>query len=934
VSSQRMLLGRAGEQAVVGRLLADARAGRSGALVLRGEAGIGKTALLEDAAVRAAGMRVLRTAGVPGEAELPFSALHLLLRAVTDRIPRLPAPQAAALGGAFGLTPVQGIDQFSAGAAVLTLLADLAEERPLLVLVDDAHWLDQASARTLTFAARRLDAEGIAMLFAARAGEGDRLGVLTGYGLPVLELTGLDDAAARALLADHAGELASVARARIIAEAGGNPLALLELPKGLTAAQRQGSLAPLPVAVTATPAPSRVQAAFADRLKQLPAPTQTLLLVAAAADSGELAVVRQAAQHLGSSLEDAEAAERAGLVTLAGTRVSFRHPLARAAAYQNASIAERMATHRALAAALEGEADADRRAWHLAAAATGPDETVAAALEEAARRARDRGGIGTAAAAYERAAQLSSDPGARAARLTDAAAAALVAGQLDRAETLAALAGRVADDPDARARAASVRADVAFQQRSPQAAARILIEGAVPLGERDPMTALRMLGIAASVAWFGGDRATADRAVAALDALPHDRSDGAVRTVAAVHGMRRLFAGDFAGGLPRLRELVAGVGEPAGGLPTEQLVAPHYLARLTGDDQAILALASAQVAACRARGMLGSLPIALLFLADAQLLAGLHEDARANATEGLRLSQDTLQYPGRSHRGGILAKLAAIEGDRQRCEELAGDVYAEAAARGLTPTLAVTAAALILLDLGLGRYEAALDRLATIPQGSTGETTLLAYGLPDLIEAAVRAGQPDQAQTLLDRFQGWADHAGQSWAVAVAHRCQALVHPGQDAEEQYTAALTLHADGRRPFEHARTRLAYGRWLRRHRRRTHARTQLRAACAIFDRLGAVPWAKQARTELRAAGEAARPAARPDPLACLTPQELQVVRLAATGASNRDIAAQLFLSPRTVGYHLYKAFPKLGITSRHELYRLDLAQPGKQAGADRS
>ncbi|GAB3410055.1 ATP-binding protein [Flindersiella endophytica] len=920
------LFGRAGEQAAIGRLLADARAGRSGVLVLLGEAGIGKSVLLQDAAGRAEGMRVLRTGGVSSEAELPFAGLHLLLKTVTDRIEDLPGGQAAALRGALGLGPARGADQFAVGVALLTLLSDLAGERGLLVLVDDAHWLDRASIGALVFAARRLDAEGVALLLAARPGEGDRGRVLAGGGLPELELAALDDEAADALLVEHAGELAASVRTRIIAEAGGNPLALLEMPRGLSAAQRLDSMAqPLPVAVTAAPVLSRVQASFADRFKQLPAPARTLLLVAAADDTGSLGVVVEAARRLGSRIEDAEPAERDGLIELTAASLVFRHPLVRAAVYRSSPLGERIAAHHALAAVLLVPEQADRRAWHLAAATVEVDETVAAALEQAANRARDRGGIAAVAAALERAAQLTRDPRVRAGRLVGAAEAALKAGQPDRAVALADLAAGVGDYLELRARIAAVRADVAkFFRGSPQVAAQIRLDGAIRLTEQAHATAASLLGAAAVDAWFGGDRVIADRAMTALEALPPSDQDDANNLAAMARALRRLLADEFEVALPLLHKLVAHPEEAASEQPVSLIDHPVYLAAWIGDDQAAMALAVEQVAACRAHGAIGTLPLALGVLAWAELCAGQHKDARAWASEGLRLGQDTGQVEALDQLGATLARLAAIEGDRARCEELAKPAVAEPSRRGLT--LALSVAALNLLDVGLGCYDEVLERLDLIPRGTIGDVIMPAFSVPDQIEAAVRAGAVATAETLLERYQAWTSHTGQAWAAAVAHRCQALVHPDRDAQQHYAAALQLHADGRRPFERARTRLAYGQLLRRNRQRAEARAPLRAAWRTFTHLGAAPWGKQALAELRAAGETVQPPpASPDPLRTLTPQELRVVREAASGASNRDIGAQLFLSPRTVGYHLYKAFPKLGITSRHELTRLNLDPP---------
>jgi DNA-binding CsgD family transcriptional regulator len=722
-----MLHGRSAETARIDEVLAAAQAGRSGALVVRGEAGVGKTALLDYAAGTAAGMRLLRGTGIESEAELPFAALQLLLRPGLGRLDVLPPPQARALRGAFGLAEAPGTDRFLIGLAALSLLSELAGSGALLCLIDDAHWLDRASADALLFAARRLEEEGVVLLIAVREEEG-----FDAPGLAELPLGRLDRDASRALLAERAPGLPAVLADRVLAEAAGNPLALLELPAALSGFPVAPADTPAsPAALAASlelpaplPLPRRLQHSYYRQVAGLPAAVRTFLLVAAAEETGDLGLVRRAAHGLGAPAAAAEEAERSGLIVVDAQAVAFRHPLVRAAVYQGVTSAERAAAHAALAAALgdplAGELGADRRAWHRAAAADGPDEQVAAELERAAARARQRLGHAAAAAALERAARLTPEQPDRARRLIAAAGAALDAGRPDAATALAAQA------------------------------------------------------------------------------------------------------------------------------------------------------------------------------------------------------QD------------LTTEAAAVDGDEPRCRDLAARALDRVAAEDVANVATMAEWALALLDLGLGRYGAALERFeltASAPLRHYIQPILFA---PDQIEAAVRLGLPghaaDRAAEPLARFAAWAGATGQPWADAVLHRCRALVASAPEAEDHYLRALRQHAVSGRPFEHARTALLYGEWLRRHRRGTDARAHLRAALALFDRTAARPWADRARAELRAAGEPTAPgASAPDQLTLLTAQELQVVRLAASGATNRDIAAQLFISPRTVSHHLYRAFPKLGVTNRTSLARLDLAGP---------
>ncbi|WUH98202.1 LuxR family transcriptional regulator [Spirillospora sp. NBC_00431] len=890
-----MLYGRNDELARITTLLAAARDHRrSAALVLRGEAGIGKSALLAETAASlpaggsARAPRVLRVTGVEAESGIAFAGLTQLLWPVRDRLDGLPSPQATALRTALDPLdghpggPRPGRDPFTTGLAVLTLLADLADlagaDAPLLCLVDDAQWLDSATAEALLFAARRLAAEGVVMLFAAR----DE--AFTGTGLPELRLERLAADAAERLLAPR--DLAPAVRDRVIREAAGNPLALQEL--AATGTCRPDGPNPLPVA-------DRVLASFRDQIGRLPESTRLMLLIAAAEGRGHMPSQLHAARDLGVGVADLEPAERARLVEVTGRNIVFRHPLIRAAAYHGAVVAQRIAAHQALA---DTSDDADCRARHRASAALAPDEDVAADLQDAAERARDRMGHATAAALYRQAADLTPDPAARAERLGAAAALTLQAGRLDEAEDLAVQADKHTRGPAGRARLGGVHAAVEYERGDPRAAARMLVDHAA---DAAPGERAAMLRTGAVYGWTSGELPAVLRAA---ELLPGDRT---------LQGLAFLAGGDHARGVPLLAALVdetRGAGTPPSG--EGDRVRGAQLALIIGADEAALELAAAEVAHCRRHGLIGTLPNVLQTLAQAQIAAGLHADAEATVAEAIALARDT----GRPHRegrlGAVLSRIAAIEGDEARLRELIANAPA--------PHGGLADSALALLDLGLGRYDDALRRLDGIAHGPRRHSTGSLLSAADQVEAAVRSAQPGLARPAYERFRAWAEAGKQPWALAVALHCEALL---TDSEEPYEAAIRLHEQSTRPFERARTELLYGEWLRRARRRSDARVPLRSAMETFERLRATPWLERARAELRATGEsgASVPTA-PDLLDRLTPQELQVVRLAAAGTSSREIAAQLFLSPRTVEYHLYKAYPKLGISSRKELSRLGL------------
>lgn len=902
--------------------MAEGRSGRSGVLLLYGEPGVGKSVLLGRAVELAADFRVLRATGVETELDLAFAGLDQLVRPVLPLAERLPRLQADALLGVLGLVDPIGSDRFLVAAATLSLLSEVAEDGPVLCVIDDAQWLDKSSIETLAFAARRLEAEGIVLVVATRDEPWP--------GLPTLRIGGLGSEDAGDLLRQRGGEVAPDVQARMVEETDGNPLALVELVGSLSLGQLAGA-DPLPRPLRLG---SRVERAFLARVRQLPEATQTLLLVAAADDTGDPAVIFGAAGEQGVEPDALEGVEQAGLVRVDGTDgIVFRHPLVRAAVYQAATFTARRAAHRALAGVLEGGDNLARRAWHLAATATGPDDGVARELERSAETARQRGGYAAASAAFERAAELSAVEPDRARLLVAAARAAFQAGQADRAAGLAGRAQPLVADRATADEVAVLRGRIEFARGSAVTAHALLLGAAQHIAERDAQAAAAVLVEAARAAWTANDSGRLAEATKRLGELTSPADDPlaalvsttvaiadffAGRTVDAVVGMRR--------GLDALRRST-----PAGGgddgadhdvaLVEASLALVGYT-RVTSDDTAGLALGSAVVAECRQRGWVAWLPWTLANLAMTEAIAGRHTAALVSAAEGLQLARDLDQPTSVCRCESILAWLAAIRGDEDQCRELAHDTVRLAETHQLA-TLAVSATwALGLLDLSLGRPEQAFDRLADRTAGPLAVPHFVCLFLPDLLEAAARAGRTEGLGELLTWYEEWAAATEQPVAEANLHRCQALLGD-EAAEEHFVEALRLFEQAgpdQRPFDRARTQLLYGEWLRRARRRVDARAQLTAALDTFQRLGADPWADRAGAELRATGQTLR---RPDTSRMrLTPQEMQVVRLVAEGGSNKEVAAQLFLSPRTVAYHLHKAYPKLGVTSRTELARLDL------------
>lgn len=911
-----MLHGRAAELADIHGLLADARGGRSSFLVVQGEAGSGKTALLEGIGAEAKGFRVLRCAGVESEAELPFAGLHLLLRTCIDRLDELPDPQATALRAAFGLEEAPGVDRFLAGLATLTLLSEVASDGPVLCLIDDAQWLDRASVDAVLFAGRRLGAEGVVLLVASRD---DR--ALNFSGLRTLHLGGLSDSASAALLTERAADLAPDQRDRLIQEAAGNPLALIELAGALRAGDPV--LGPPTVTAARSSAGRRVLDAFGIQIDRLPQATRMAILVAAADTSGELGLVLDALARIGLGINDFEPAERALLVRLSDAELMFRHPLIRSAVYGRSAVSDRITAHRALAEVLAGSKFADRRAWHRAAAAVGFDEAAAEAMEEAAERAERRGGYAAAAAAHERAARLTGDALLRGKRLAAAAMSARDSGQLDLAAAIAQEAAALGGDPGTLGKLAWVRARVEFERGTPRLASEMVLEGAEIVYDWDCEEASRMLIEVVRMAYFADEAPKLGRAAGLMDKVSLPEDHPFVPMLAASSILARLQSNHPDEEIPELPDAVHRVQPERLGMTVGNLaIHSAFLRMIIGDAGAAWDQTGRMLVEARERGMIGGLPHILLQHSQAALVSGRLQEALRTANEGVQIAQDTGQLNSAANLRAVLALVTAMTGDEHSCVALADDAVRRGADHHLSGA-GTAALALAVLDLGYGRYAAALERLSAIPMQLRRHPAIALPSPPEWAEAAARSGAPERAAEAMATFAPWATRRDNPVAQAHLHRCRALLGAGHEAENHYLSAIRIYDEVNRPMARARTELLYGEWLRRVRRRSAARAPLRAALRLFDEIGARSWAERARTELRATGERVAAAEQIGGQERLTPQELQVVRLAATGMSNRDIGAQLFISPRTVGYHLYKAFPKLGVAARHELAALDWA-----------
>jgi len=909
-----MLVNRLTERAAVDSLLASARGGMGSALVLRGEPGIGKTALLEYAIESASGFRIARAGGVESEMELAFAALHQLCVPALDRLERLPGPQRDALCVAFGLRAGEAPDRFLVGLAVLSLLSEVAGEQPLLCVVDDAQWLDRSSAQALAFVARRLLAERVAVIFAVREPGGE----FTGLREQLVQ--GLDDTDARALLGSFLRvPLDEQVRERILAEMRGNPLALVELPRGLTPQDLAGGFGVL----SAPALPDRIEQTFLRRYEALPPAAKQLSLVAAVESGGDPVLVWRAAGRLGIRPDAAAAAEAGGLL-LIGARVVFRHPLVRSAVYRAASPQERRTVHRALAEATDPQADPDRRAWHRAEAAPGPDEEVAAELERSAGRARARGGVAAAAAFLERAAALTLDPARRADRALAAAEAKLQVAAFDAALGLLATAEVAPLDERQRARADLLRGQIAFVFRRGMEAPLLLLKAArefepldVGVARLTYLEALSTAVFAGRLAVGGGAREVAEVARwAPASPQPADGPD------LLLDGLALLITEGYAIGTPVLkRALQAFRSEHISNveaMPWAWLT--FHAALILWDCESWRLLSARQVSLARDAGALVVLSGALNALSLSLVWTGDFAAAAALIAE----REEIVEAAGSQFRLHPFAalQLAAWQGDEAKTRALIEGNLTTAVSRGAGLALASIDYVTAVLHNGLGRYE---EALAAAQQGSEHPQELLStLILPELIEAAVRSGQAARATEALDRLAETTRAAGTDWALGIEARSRALLGSNQAAEDLYREAIErLGRTGLR-IELARARLLYGEWLRSQRRRGEARDQLRAAYEVFVSAGARAFAERARIELRATGERA-PKRIAQTRDVLTAREAHIARLAGQGASNPEIAAQLYISPATVAYHLRKVFAALGISSRGQLAGALPAEP---------
>ncbi len=902
----RQLLGRQREIAVVERLLQTVREGRGAVLVVDGEPGVGKTALLEYASDVAEEFRVVRTTGVEGEMELDYAALQQLCSSLLEYRDRLPDPQRDALDVAFGRSAGQAPNAFLIGLAVLSLLSEAAEQQPILCVVDDAQWLDGASTRALALIARRLLAERVALVFATRSASNG----LARF--PQLRVGPLGRRDARALLESVLpARLDESVLERIVAETGGSPLALLELPRGLSPAQLAGGFG----LTAALPLSAGIEESFRRRLERLPRDARRLLLLAAADPLGDPALLWRAAEELGVGETAANVVESSGLLTLNGA-ATFRHPLVRSAVYGSAEPSERREVHRVLADATDPQLDPDRRAWHRAHAAFIPDEDVAADLERSAAQAQARGGYAAAAAFLERAVELSLEPSTRARRALAAAQAKFHAGGLDEAHSLLATAESSTGDQRVRGQAQRLRAEIAFASRRGSDATPGLLAVAQELEPVDPSLARATYLEALAAATFVGRLADGVRAVdvsrAALAGPPMPPSAGPSDLL--LQGLAVRFTEGYTAGAPLLKEALSAFQSEAI-LPAEEARWLWFASKVAldlWDDASWNVLSTRQLDLARKTGEVSALPFVLSFrsgvyayLGDLRTAALLEEELSA-AIEATGIA--AVPY-------GRLS-IAALRGDVAEFSELVRTVVGEAEARGEGLALTVTEFLSGTLYNGLGRYE---DALAAVTPGERFYTEGTAiWTLTELIEAAVRLGQPERARDAFEHLEETTRAAGTDWARGIEARSRALLSDGDEAEELYEEAIVRLGRASIRVQLARAHLVYGEWLRRERRRVDARNELRIAYELFRDFGVDAFAERARLELEATGEHARKRTV-DTLGQLTPQELQIARLAAEGHANKEIATRLFISTSTVEYHLRKAFRKLGVTSRTQLAR---------------
>ncbi|MBB5782095.1 ATP-binding protein [Nonomuraea jabiensis] len=902
------LRGRQREWETLDRLLQSVRTGQSQVLVLRGEAGIGKTALLDQLCDRASGCQVARAAGVESEMELAFAGLHLLCAPFLDRLPTLPDPQADALRTVFGLRDGVAPDRFLIGLAVLTLLAKVAEERPLICVIDDAQWLDRASAQALAFVARRLVAESVAMVFAVREPADDKILA----SLPELTVHGLAPDDARALLEQaRPGPLDEQVRDRLVAETRGNPLALLEMPRGLPVEELAGGFGPSRWPEVSAGISPGIEESFRRRIGALPAQTRALLLVAAAEPLGDPLMLWRAADRMGIGPAAADPANADGLMTIR-ERVVFRHPLVRTVVYRSAQAADRRAAHLALAEATGRDNDPARRAWHLAAAAEGPDEEVAAELERSAGQAQARGGLAAAASFLQRAVALTPDPVRRAERALTAAGASVQAGVFNAALGLLATAEAGPLEDLQRARANLLRAQARYWQTRGSEGPLLLLGAAQALEPLDPGLARKTYLDAWSAALFAGamTRGTSMAEISSK-ALACPRPEGPPEAAdVLLDGLALAVTGGRDAAAPLLRQ-AADRFSGDGAATIQEVVRSTAAAVMVWDYEAWATPLARQIRIARESGALSVLPVALDVLAQALCVAGDLRGAALLIAEAGAVTQAT----GSRIASYARLMLAGARGREAEARTLINVTIAEATAAGQGCAVQYARSATAMLCNGLGRYDEALAA-AQRAAADTPELFVADWARIELVEAAARAGRPETARAALDRLRQGAAAAGTDWGLGVATRLRALLSDGSDADRLYREAIERLAPTPVRPELARAHLLYGEWLRRAGHRVAARDHLRQALELFGEMRMDAFAERARRELATAGERVR-RRRVDAFDELTAQEAEIAQLAVAGRSNPEIGAQLFLSPRTVEWHLRKVFMKLGVSSRREL-----------------
>jgi DNA-binding CsgD family transcriptional regulator len=907
-----VLLGRREELARIEQALAEARLGHGQALVIEGEPGIGKTELLAYAAAAAPEMSVLSAHGVQFEADVPYAGLHELLLPALGLLDRLPNIHSAALRSSLGLGERIESDRLIIGAAALGLISAYAELKPLLVVIDDGHWLDRASAEALAFAARRLGADAVAMLIAIRGEEDSPF--LAG-GLPKIHVVGLDPTSATALLEQVTSDpVPAEVAAWLMAATAGNPLALLELGPEAARLEAPGADLPMPIATS-------VERAYLRRVGGLASDARRVLLLMAASGTAEPHHVALAAARLGldaKAVDEAEAA--AGIIVLNRGRLEFVHPLARAATYHAASPADRRAAHRALAEVMTEPDFIDRRAWHLAASATGPDPASADAMDGAGARAGQRTAHAAAAAAFEEAARLTEDGELRARRLFNSAQNAWLAGLAERAVRSLDRASAMAEGLELRCDIQGLLGHIAMRQGHVDRGQQLLVAAASAIEASDRLRSIRLLGDACISAYgFGHPEKRLDAARQALHlSRPNDPPEfGALAHVA--YGTHAVLAAAGSDGPAHMRQTVA----LFGAIPPERMDALLLLAAgIAGlflrEAKAGRDLLDRALLLARDRAPAGALPMLLFCLGRDAATTERWAIARANYEEGARLAAETTQSIWQANILAGLAWLDAYEGREQEARDHAAMAAEMAGRHGMGLIKAWSAMALGQLEIGLGRPEAAIPHLleceAALEDAGISDPDIAPA--PDLVDVYVRLGRIQEAQHALAAFAPIATAKGQPYALARAARARALLAGDAEIHSAFEAAMQYHSQTTDSFERARTELLFGERLRRARRRVEARRQLRSALRTFERLGAAPWANRAMTELTATGETARPRDDSQRLT-LTPQELQVALAIAEGRTTREAAAKLYLSPKTIEYHLRSIYDKLEIRSREEL-----------------